>query len=456
MALFQDGMRGHERNALHWEIWRLAWPVCVGQGLNAVVSFISRLVIAQLGDKAFYVVSLGTQVFFLVVIVIAAIGVGTTALVAQSWGAGDKKMAGRVMQQSLIFGFVLCLGIVAVGIPVSRLLYQLMGTDEESVRMGTNFLFILILSIPFLAPGFFLGSALRGAGDTKTPMIVGIFMSGISLFLAYGLILGKFGMPRLGVTGAALATAGAFFVQTLILFIVVALNLTLIKLPLKGWRPDWKLGKSIFMIGVPSAAEWFLIMFGLLVYIKVVSYYGEAAAAGYFAAFAILGFAQTPAFGLQTAAATLVGQNVGAKNIERAESVFRHCALLGFALMAVIGIMLGLVNTPSLLAVLFDKLTPESIEYAETYIWLLALVMPLMGLVFSMSGGLRGAGDTKSPLISSIIGMYGGRLLCAFVLYYLLEPPIIVIYCTMFPDLVLRVLIMAVRLRSGKWKRGRV
>jgi putative MATE family efflux protein len=315
---------------------------------------------------------------------------------------------------------------------------------------------MLFVAMPLIAVGFFLASALRGAGDTRTPMFAALVMGALTLFLSYGLILGKFGLPRLETIGAALAIDGAFFAFSLILTLLFVFDKTILRLPRRGWKPDWELGRAIFRIGIPSAAEWVLIQFGLLIYIKVVSYYGESAAAGYFIGFALIGLAQTPAFGFQTAAATLVGQSVGARRFDRAEAAFRHCVILGFVFMAAAGVALQLLSLPGAMSWLFPKLTPESIEFARTFNLLLLIVMPLMGASFTMAGGRRGAGDTIVPLIGSSIGVYGGRLALAFLLYFLLKPPIIIIWCSMYPDILLRIGVMAFRVRSGRWKTGRI
>jgi len=480
MRLFRDDTPKEDRDKLYRDIWRLAWPAFLGQGLNACVMLFSRMIVSQLGEKAYNSVSIGMMIFFIIITIIAAVGVGTVALVAQNWGAGNRKRAGEILQQSLIFGFMLCVGMSIIGIPLSRFLYQSIGADEETVREGPRFLFWLIVAIPIIAPGFFFSSALRGAGDTKTPMVAGVIMGFLSLFLSYGLILGKLGMPKLGILGAAFAIDGSFFAFSMILFTLFATNSTILKLPTRGWRPDWRTGSSILRIGIPSAMEWILIQLGLLIYIAVVYKYGDYAVAGYLTGFALLGFAQTPAFGFQTAATTLVGQSVGAGDHRRAESAFRHCAMLAFVFMAVLGVIIYFAVTPGVISFFFRKLDPESIAHARTWTKLMAMVMPLMGIAFTLGGGLRGAGDTVSPLIASIAGVYGGRILMAYGMYYLvpvlamigltawapeffvggffpgLTVPVAVVWLSMFPDLILRIGVVALRLRSGKWKAERI
>jgi putative MATE family efflux protein len=456
MNMLKDPLGGPERLALYGSIWKLSWPVFMSEGINSAVGMISGIIVSQLGEKAYNSVSIGLMVFMLIITIIAAIAVGATALVAQSWGMGNRERAGQVLLQSLLFGLVLTLALALAGMPLSRMTYYLLGADHETVTRGSQYLFWLFAALPLLAPGFFIAAALRGAGDTRTPMVVGIFMGIVSLMLSYGLILGRLGMPRLETLGAALAIDGAFTFYSLTMVILLFSRRSVLKLPTTGWRLDFRLGASIFKIGIPSALEWILIQMGILIYVFIIYRYGNAAAAGYFTGIAILAFAQTPAFGTQVAATILVGQAIGAGDVSRAESAFRHSILLGFVQMAAVGGLIYIVFTPVSLSWLFSRLTAESIAYSRTYIVLLAFVLPLMGIAFTMAGGLRGAGDTVPPLISSSIGVYGGRILLAMGAYYLFHPPVMIVWLSMFPDLILRIAIMSVRIASGKWKHARI
>jgi len=455
MDLFHDDLSGPELRGIYRKIWLLAWPVFLGQGLNSLVGFFARMIVADLGEAAYNGVNIGMMVFFVIITLIASIGVGTTSLVAQSWGRGDKKRAGEITQQSIVFGIVLALAITVFGVLTHRFLYELMGTDAETAKAGETFLLWLFAGVPLIAPGFFLASALRGAGDTITPMWAGAIMGLFSLFLAYGLILGNFGMPRLETMGAALAIDFSFALFTSILAIVFFTNRVRIKLPLKGWRPHLPTGFSIFKIGIPSALEFILIQAGILIYVSVMTNYGPEALAGYFTGMAFIMLAQTPAFGIQAASTTIIGQAVGAKDYRLAESAFRRAALLGFVLMTAIGLVMVVLVTPEALGFFFSELTQESILYSRDFVIILTFVMPLMGVSFSIAGGLRGSGDTIWPLIASATGVYGGRVLMAYGIYELFHPPVFLVWCSMFPDLILRIFIMAGRIKSGKWKSGR-
>ena len=137
MILFKDDMRGDELKELYRAIWRLAWPASFAMFVRQISMFILRVLSSQLGEKAYNSVNIGLIVFMIIVTVIGAIAVGTVALVAQSWGAGKREQAGRVLQQSLLWGLILSLIIPIVGIHASGLLYVLPTDDPETIRLGT-------------------------------------------------------------------------------------------------------------------------------------------------------------------------------------------------------------------------------------------------------------------------------------------------------------------------------
>ena len=454
MHFFHDNLRGKGLAQLYRRIFSLAWPIIIGQGFFSIIWMISLIIIGQLGERSYNCVNIGFMVFNIIITVVAAIGVGTTSLVAQYWGRGDQKSAGDVLKQSLVYGAMFSVNVLILGIGFRSILFSLFSTDPESLKLGSQFLFWLFIGTPLLTPGFFLASALRGAGDTRTPVYVNIFTGVISLCLDYGLILGKLGLPKLGILGAAVSIDISYSLNSLILAYLVLTNKTILKFPKNSWRPDDAMGKAIVKIGAPSAMEWVLIQMGILIYVSVVTQYGSDALAGYFTGVAVLSLSQAVSAGFQTAATTLVGQAVGARNYGEAENGFRRTILLGFVSMGGLGVLMVFFATPTLLAFIFNKLNPSSIYYSRMYIMLIIYQMPLMGIFFSLTGGLRGAGDTIWPLIGSTVGVYGGRLLAAFLIYYIFHPPVYIIWCSMYIDMVIRLGITFFRLRTGKWKKG--
>ncbi len=433
------------------EIWRLAWPTFIAQGVHSVIFLITRSIIASLGNEAFIGVSIGLLIFFVIVTFLASVGVGVTALVAQAVGAGDRERASRLLQQSLMLGALMALVITTLGIPISHLIFDAITQDPAVAQAGKKFTISLLVFLLPLSFGFIFGAALRGAGDTRTPMITGVIMGALTLFLNIALINGKWGFPALGINGAIIAMIVAFFSNSFILGVLFLLKKTVLVLPMRGWRPELKVWKDILRIGIPSALEWTLIQIGLIIYIKIVNQYDTDIAAGYFIGMPVLQFAQTPVFGFQTAATTLVGQAIGAKRLDRAETAFRQNVRFAILAMTVLAVVLYF-SAEVLVHTLFKDNGMVAQGYGIVFVRMVALVMPLMAISFTVSGGLRGSGDTVAPLIAQNMGMFIGRLGFAFAAYYLFHPPILVIWASMYPDLIIRDIGVLYRMLSGKWK----
>lgn len=452
MRLFADSLSGPGRLLSYKEILSLAWPVFVGHSYIALIAFLCRVIVSGLQEQAYNAINIGLMFFLLAVTVLMTMGIGTISLVAQRWGAGDKPGAEKVLKQSMTFGLLVSVLLVLAAIPAAPVFFRFMKVDAQTAQIGESFVFWILLTIPLFSPGLFLASALVGAGDTKTPMLAGGVTGLVALFLAYGLTLGKLGLPRLEALGASLCIAISLLVFSALILAAVLSGKTRLKLSRGGLGLDWKTGMDIFKIGVPAALERLAIQAGILVFLRVLNLYGEAATAGYFTGFAVFTLARTPLLGLQTAATTLVGQKKGAGRFELAESVFRRCALLGFVLMIPVGALIYFLATPQVFSWFFSELGPETIDCSRTYSVMLIFALPFVGVSFSLAGGLRGSGHAVPPMFASLIGVFLGRVLLAYALYWLFHPPVFIILGVMLTDFIARSLYMSFSIRSGRWK----
>ncbi|HSZ23807.1 MAG TPA: MATE family efflux transporter, partial [Candidatus Sulfotelmatobacter sp.] len=191
---------------IRFEVWALAWPVILSFGLDSILGLSSMLMVGRLGADAVGAVGLATQILGAVRAGIAAVGTGTVALVARYIGANDRESAEGVLRQSVVFG-VLVSTIIAIPVIVfARPLMGLFQVHGEMADMGARYLQVVMLSEPFQGIFLMCASALRGAGDTRTPLWIGGIIDVLAIFLNWVLIFGKLGMPALGVDGSAVAT----------------------------------------------------------------------------------------------------------------------------------------------------------------------------------------------------------------------------------------------------------
>ncbi len=434
-------------------IWSLAWPVILTFLLESLVGLIDTLMVGRLGATAVAAVGVGAQVLSAVSVAMTAVGTGTLAIVARRIGARETKDAEHVLLQSILAAFVLSIVAIIPVIIFAGEIVAAFNVDANVAVLGGGFVRFVMLSIPMSALLFVIGSALRAVGDTRTPLAIGFVVNVINIALNYVLIFGKLGLPALGVRGSGLATTIAFAVGACLTLALLLRGRLVLRLPRHGWQPDFSTIRRVLAVGYPAAAEQFLMQIGFFIYLIFAARYGTSALAGYFIGVRILALSFLPGFGFAAAAAALVGQNLGSKNPQRAEHSAWMSTGLAVVMMSVCGVVLYLAATP--IAKLFVDDQAVVID-SVSFIHALALSQPLMAIDFTLGGALRGAGDTKFPLISVLVAFYGCRLGWAYVVTYVVHASLPWLWAAIFGDYIARSILKSWRLKSGSWKHIRV
>ncbi len=358
-------------------IWELAWPTILSNLLYSAVGFIDIKIVGALGASAVAAAATGTRVFFLLQAVLMAITAGTTALVARAWGAGDRSEAESLSRASLW----LCVGIsVLLTLPGLLFAEELAGIfrlDKETVALAATYIRWLSLFNFALAINMSLGTALRAAGDVITPLWIGALTNVVNVFLAYSLVYGEFGMPLLGVQGAALASGLALLVGAL-----VTTGLWLRGRLVLGPGPPGALGsgrvRRLLRIGYPAALEQIAWQGGFIAFMWIIALYGTAAYAAYGIGVSILSFSFTIGFAFSIAASTLVGQHLGAGSPERAErSGWRAMRLSVGTMLVFAGLIIA--GAEPIAAFLIDD--REVIRLTVVFIYVLGSVQELMAFL---------------------------------------------------------------------------
>jgi putative MATE family efflux protein len=428
----------------------LAWPAVVGNLLFSTVGLVDTKIVGVLGAPAVAAVTTGNRIFFLLQAVLMAVTAGTTALVARAWGARDQGEAERVAMSSL----VLCVGAASLLTIPSMLfadrLANIFRLDPQAVASASTFIWWLSVFYAPFAASFVLATALRAAGDTRTPLWIGALTNAVNIFLAYGLVLGQFGLPRLGVAGAAIANGLAFTLGALVF----------------GWR--WLRGslllgraRGVFLtrdrlrrmlqIGYPAALEQVVWQGGFIGFLWIVSLYGTAPYAAYGIGVTILSFSFVVGFGFSIAAGTLVGQHLGAGDPEGATRSGWRALRLSIAAMVVLGTTI-ILTSRSIAQFMIDD--PQVVELTVFFIYVLGAVQPLMAIEFALGGALRGAGDTRFPLFAVLAGLVGVRVVLAG-LFAWLGFSVHWVFAALIGDYIVKASMLTWRFRSGRWQRLR-
>jgi len=441
-----------EKRTLRREILSLAWPVIIANFLQVLATTIDLVMVGRIGVAEVAAVGVGGNLVFFTFTVMIGVTSGTIALVARATGARRPRQADHFLFQSLVAGGLLSIPMLVVGVVFASDIVAPFSppAGESTVRaLAADYVAIIFFSTPALFVIFIGTAALRAAGDTKTPLIIGAIENVVNFAINYTLIFGNFGFPALGVRGAAIGTSLAYFTGAM-LFLGLFVDHR-VRVGIHRERPlaNWSTIRRVLRIGIPAAAEQFAFQIGILLWIVMIVSFGEAAIAAHQIGLRVQSFAFMPGLGLSIASSALVGQNLGAKNPDRAERSARESTKMSIAVMGAIALF-NFAFAPWI-ALAFAE-PGEAIDLAVTFIRLHATSIPAVGLFFTLSGSLRGAGDTRWPLYASVLGTYAVRLPLSFLLGYTLSLGLVGVWVALPVEYYLRSVIVAQRFNSGAWK----
>lgn len=430
-------------------IMQLALPSILGNTLYAVVAMVQTKFVGELGADAVAAVGAGQRVFFALQAVMIAISAGTTALVAQAWGAEDYQEASRVTMASLVLAMAFGLALTVPGVLYAGAVASIFGLDARTVELAAdNIRWLSVFNVAF-AMNFILGAALRAAGDAWTPLWVGIAVNVVNIPLLYGFIFGAWGLPAMGVGGAALAAGISFALGGVALVFMWAKQVLVVKYVTGGWWRGERL-RRLLNVGYPAGVEMVVFQIGFFAFMMLIgNYYGTEAFAAYSVGANLLMVCMVAGFGFSIAGATLVGQHVGANDFDEAVASGWRSMRYAMLMMSTVALVVAVFAEP--MAVFFLGEEPLTVRYTVWMTWLFAAVMPLLAIEFAIGGSLRGAGDTRSPLIATCVGLIGARcgLAAAFTL---LELSVFWIYATLIGDYLVKSVMLVRRFRSRRWR----
>ncbi len=437
----------------------MAWPVILANLFQTLTTTVDLLMVGRLPEPAVALASVGfgAQMVFLTFTVMIAVTTGTIAMVARAIGAKDPEQASHVLGQSLLMGLALSLPVMVVGVLFGENIVALFGAEPEVVRAGGTYIGTIFLASPSLFTMFIAMSALRGAGDTVTPLWVGASVNVVNFVLNFHLIFGaryevgalRIVIPSLEVQGAALGSALAYTFGALLY--ISLFRSKRVQLNLHRPRPLWDSDavRRVLRIGYPAALEQVAFQIGLLIWIYMVISFGTAAFAAHNVGLRIQSFAFMPGFGFSIAAAALVGQNLGAEDPMEAERSGRESAKLALVITGILAIF-NFAAAPWIALAFTDD--PDVVQLVVLFIRIHAISIPATGIFFSMAGALRGAGDTKWPFYATLLGIFAIRLPLSFFLAYTLGWGIAGIWIGLPAEYYLRSLIVRQRFQTGAWK----
>ena len=439
-------------------VFRLAGPTMLEQLMQTAVQYVDTAMVGALGTAATAAVGSTTTVNWLIGSSIGAMGVGFLAIISQARGAGDVDRARRASAQAVLM--MLLIGALFTALPLA-LAKQVPGWMqlEASIRpLASRYFFIIYLPTVFRAAATLSGTLLRSAGDSCTPMAAGILMNLVNVVLNFLLIFPRrelllFGLripmwgAGLGVVGAAAATALSFVLGGILLLRALWRHK---EISPRGYplKPDKAVLLPCLKIAVPAVLQRFATSLGYVIFASLINSLGEVSTAAHTVANTVESAFYVPGYCMMTAAATLTGECIGARDRERLKKISTAVLVLETGLMLVSGALL-FAFAPAM-ASLFSR-DEQVVRLAAAVLRMVALSEPFYGVTIVLEGSLQGAGNTRVPFIFNVIGMWGVRIVGTFLLVTVLGKGLTAAWGAMIAHNLLLFVLYVLYRKYGRW-----
>lgn len=435
-------------------IFTLAGPTIFEQFMQTAVQYIDTAMVGSLGTSATAAVGSTVTINWLVNSTISAIGVGFLAFIAKEHGAGDLLKVKRASAQSVLSVLVSGVFFTVLTLSLSGVVPVFMQVDEGIRELTARYFFIIYAPMLPRAATIIFGTVLRSVGDTKTPMYAGVVVNILNIILNFLLIyptrniggLTVWG-AGLGVEGAAIASAAGFTVGGIIITAVFFMH-PLLAPKNVSFMPDKEILAPCFKVAFPNMLQRFGTCLGYVAFSSMINSLGETATAAHTIANTVESAFYIPGYGMQTAAATLAGNALGARDNKKMKEFAQLTVISEVVLMVISGGLL-FIFAPFMMG-LFSK-SDEVISVGVTVLRMVALSEPFFGVSIIIEGMMQGVGRTVKPFVYNIIGMWGVRILGTFIFITFLSGTLVSAWGCMIAHNILLFGFYIVHWISGKW-----
>ena len=437
---------------LNRTILALSIPAVAESMLTTMIYMVDTILIGWLNDPvALAAVGLSGTLMWASDGLFQAISISASAIVARFWGGEDFQEARRIAGQSLVLSVLVAAVLMALLMPVARFFLQFMGGAPDVVLRGTEYVRIILASSLISYPLTIATSIMRATGDTQKPMYITGLMNVLNVAGSAVLIFGLGPAPRLELKGAALSTslaraAGGIAALAILFSSKTPIGLRVQHLGRWNWETFWR----ILRLALPNVGETIVSRLGFMLYMRILASLGTVALAAHQIALRVESMAFMPSWGLATAAAALVGQALGARKVAVAEGGIRRTLVIGNGAMVLIGA--AFVAFGSAIVRIFGVQDAALLASAAALVRISALELIGLCSVMILSGCLRGAGDTRTPMIVTLAGTTLFRVPVTYLFAITLSGGLNGVWLATAVDWSMRALIMCVLYMRGKWK----
>jgi putative MATE family efflux protein len=399
-------------------VWRLAWPTVIQNMIGGLQGIVDHVMVGHyVGFTGNAAIGVGWQIFLVVVVFISSLFTGMGVLVARFAGANEPDKVNRVVYQAFLTAMVLALGVLApIGYVLSPTLLELVHASPEVRAAALPYLRTMFVCSVGQLLYFMIAGALRAAGDAKTGLRIGMWIVGLNVALNMILIRGWGPIPSFGAQGAALGTCIASAIASGVGIWLMVTGRVVVSFAGVPRKPDLRIIRSLFRFGLPAGVQGVAMNVAgvlLLRFMGSLPYSAEAQAAYAVCYTELFAFITWTSVGLMGAAAAIAGQNLGAGRPERSTQAVQVAARFGLMIAGTIGIIF-LAFSSQLLG-FFGLKDPTVVAIGRQLLRYLAVSGLFITVALTYTGGLQGTGDTRSPLVITLIAQIGVPLgLCFY------------------------------------------
>ena len=393
---------------------RLSVPIVAAYLLQTGYQITDTWWVGRLSAEAVAAVSLCFPINFLMIAIGGGLAIAGSVLIAQYKGRGQEREMNHVTAQTLIMVLAASIVLSTLGYAFSEPIIRFMGAEPNVLPDAVRFLQITFLGFIFVFGFFVYQSLTRGLGVVKIPMLIVLLTVILNFALDPLFIFGWGPIPAMGVAGAAMATLFTQALAAAIGFVLLFKGTHGLRPRLADFRPDWKVIRRTFKLGLPASVENATRALSMLLMTLLVARFGTIPVAAYGIGIRILTFVVIPAMGLAMATTTLVAQNLGAGKLDRAEQTTLYSSLIAFVAPTIGGLFLFLFAVP--LAAFFVPNSQPAIEESAHFIRIIAFALGFIGLQHVITATLRGAGNTMAAMVLTIVSAWVIQFPLAYVL----------------------------------------
>lgn len=453
LQIIKEALQGKEVDYTSISVKRalilLSIPMVIEMAMESLFAVVDVYFVGKLGSKAVTTVGLTESVLTIIYSIGFGVSMAATAVVARRVGEKNTDAAKRAAGQTLFIGIVLSLIISVIGLFYSQDILQLMGASPELASYGDGYMFWMLLGNGTILLLFLLNGVFRGAGNAAIAMRVLWISNGINIVLDPMLILGLGPFPELGLDGAAYATNIGRGIGVAYQLFVLFTGKSVVSINIRSLLPDMTIILKILQVSAGGTGQFIISSASWIFLMRMMSEFGEGAVAGYTIAIRVLIFTILPAWGLANAAATLVGQNLGAQQPERASKSVWVASLYNAVFLGLVSVVYFVFAKPIIATFTTD---PQALETGIECLRYLALGYVFFAYGMVMTQAFNGAGDTTTPTILNVIMFWLIQLPLSYLLAMTLDLGPVGIFLGIIISETLLAIAALWLFKRGKWK----